>query len=66
MRIAIEEFVLRELTGKLSEEQLAILEDIIEKQDQCIESEETTRFLSLGFCRAFKDPCTNSTEILDK
>lgn len=47
MRIAIEEFVLRELTGKLSEEQLAILEDIIEEQGKCIESEETTRFLSL-------------------
>jgi DNA-binding GntR family transcriptional regulator len=47
MRIAIEEFVLRELIGKLSDEQLAFLEDIIEKQDQCIESEETTRFLSL-------------------
>lgn len=47
MRIAIEEFVLRELVGKLSEDQLSCLEDIIEEQDKCIEGDETTRFLSL-------------------
>ncbi len=46
LRIAIEEFVIRELAGKLTSDQIKVLENIVERQGQCIQEGDAARYLS--------------------
>lgn len=46
LRIAIEEFVIRELAGKLTSDQIKVLENIVERQGQCIQEGDPASYLS--------------------
>lgn len=47
MRIAIEEFVLRELAGNLEDHHFEYLESLLKEQEECLKTTDTTRYLKL-------------------
>lgn len=47
MRIAIEEFVLRELAGNLQDHHFEYLEALLSEQEECLKDTDTSRYLKL-------------------
>jgi len=47
IRIALEQFIMRELSGTLEEKDFKALEEILQAQEECLEETKTSEFLAL-------------------